>query len=372
MSVRFYTARTQTGEIRRVGIISSGPAVYAGTSANTGYLYHYHIPGAYFTRAEDAQAVYPGTIDPEATYFVLKADDAAFMENWGFTDVINLAGYSSNSPLRLTFGDYSYADCYADTYSMYIKYNCSCGYITYVFRTYSTGNHDVAAIGLVAPGYSQFQTPGSDNLYYYNAMPLVLVPIYSGFERFAIGCQYADRHYWTPPYVYAVQSSDSAFYRADGERGTYQDYYSQEDVDAGEDDIGYFFRTFWNGIGFSVRHSVQIHNENPSLGTVSASPASASYGDTITLTVTPDAHYALDTISAVNAEDDTPIDLLQSGEDEATGVKTYVFTMPEGNVIISAAFRQVISTIPITVTYQSPGGKTFQTRFNVYRDDSEE
>ena len=101
-------------------------------------------------------------------------------------------------------------------------------------------------------------------------------------------------------------------------------------------------------------------------------PSIALPGDTVTLTATPDTHYALNTISAVNAEDDTPIDLLQSGEDEATGVKTYVFTMPEGNVIISAAFRQVISTIPITVTYQSPGGKTFQTRFNVYRDDSEE
>lgn len=66
-------------------------------------------------------------------------------------------------------------------------------------------------------------------------------------------------------------------------------------------------------------------------GRVEASAASAVAGDTITLTLSPDEGYALDTLTVIHLADQTPVSLTP-----ADG--SYTFTMPAGAVSVSATF----------------------------------
>lgn len=63
----------------------------------------------------------------------------------------------------------------------------------------------------------------------------------------------------------------------------------------------------------------------------------AHYTDTVTLSVTPAAGYALDTLTVMQ-EDDTPVTTTQGTGDNKD---KYTFTMPAGDVQVSATFRQL-------------------------------
>lgn len=66
-------------------------------------------------------------------------------------------------------------------------------------------------------------------------------------------------------------------------------------------------------------------------GSVSVSPKSASKGSTVTVTVTPDKGYALETL-AVTDKNGNALDLTDKGGGQ------YTFTMPSGPVTVAATF----------------------------------
>ena len=69
-------------------------------------------------------------------------------------------------------------------------------------------------------------------------------------------------------------------------------------------------------------------------GSVTANPTSAAQGATVTLTISPDSGYGLDTISA--AAGSNPVDLSGTGN-------TRTFTMPAANVTVTAAFKSLLA-----------------------------
>ena len=93
---------------------------------------------------------------------------------------------------------------------------------------------------------------------------------------------------------------------------------------------------FWlYGGSFTVeaaRYTVTV--EAAEHGSVSADKAEARDGDTVTLTVTPDAGYEVDTVS-FNGTVITPVG----------GV--YSFVMPEADVIVTATFKAIPATAPV-------------------------
>ena len=72
-------------------------------------------------------------------------------------------------------------------------------------------------------------------------------------------------------------------------------------------------------------------------GDVTVSPKTAKKGDTVTITVTPDKGYELDTITVKDADGNT-VKLTNNGNG------TYSFTMPGGDVSIAASFTKAGST----------------------------
>ena len=74
-------------------------------------------------------------------------------------------------------------------------------------------------------------------------------------------------------------------------------------------------------------YSVTV-SQNITNGTVTADRTTAAEGDTVTLTVTPAAGYALDSLTVKNGNSDVTVTNNQ-------------FTMPAGNVTVSAAFREL-------------------------------
>lgn len=74
-----------------------------------------------------------------------------------------------------------------------------------------------------------------------------------------------------------------------------------------------------------------VNTGRTSNGSVTASPSSASRGDTVTLTVAPDAGYRLESIT-VTGEDGKAIALNKTSD------TVYTFTMPSGDVEIAARF----------------------------------
>lgn len=93
-------------------------------------------------------------------------------------------------------------------------------------------------------------------------------------------------------------------------------------------------------VTYSTPFSVEI-DENITGGTVTASPSTAVEGAEVTLTVTPDAGYAIGTVSYTpeggSATTITPVN----------GV--YSFTMPDANVTVSATFTAIHYTINLDV-----------------------
>ena len=78
---------------------------------------------------------------------------------------------------------------------------------------------------------------------------------------------------------------------------------------------------------------------NTKNGDVTVSPETAKKGDTVTITVTPDKGYELDTIAVKDANGNT-VKLTDKGNGK------YTFTMPGSKMTVSAEFveEQVAST----------------------------
>ena len=70
-------------------------------------------------------------------------------------------------------------------------------------------------------------------------------------------------------------------------------------------------------------------------GTVRVSPSRASRGTTVTITVTPDEGYELETISVLDSRDNE-ITLTDKGDGK------YTFTMPAGRVTVEASFAEIV------------------------------
>lgn len=90
------------------------------------------------------------------------------------------------------------------------------------------------------------------------------------------------------------------------------------------------------GSSSSTTYTVSVSSgiEN---GSISISPSRAKRGDTVTITVKPDAGYELATLTAKNASGDE-IDLSRESD------TTYTFEMPSGRVTVNATFSEISTT----------------------------
>lgn len=103
-----------------------------------------------------------------------------------------------------------------------------------------------------------------------------------------------------------------------------------------------------------VQYTITV---NPSEhGTVTA-PATAEYGQEVTLTVTPDAHYMLESLS-VAYTNGNPVTVTDNK-----------FTMPAANVVVNATFKPVIYNITVAPTehgtVSAPATAAYGTEVNV-------
>ena len=88
-----------------------------------------------------------------------------------------------------------------------------------------------------------------------------------------------------------------------------------------------------NEVGLIVQ-SYTITTEDTDNGSIYVSPSRASSGRTVTITVTPDDGYALNTLTVTDSNGDE-IELTKASDTE------YTFTMPRSRVTIEAAFAEI-------------------------------
>ena len=111
------------------------------------------------------------------------------------------------------------------------------------------------------------------------------------------------------------------------EESVYQRLKDQLNIPSGSEDA-YRADENW-GKFFSEAYTITIDNTIQN-GTVTADKQQEIPGRTVTLTVTPAENYEIGTITVLNG--DTPV------ETTKVNTTTYTFTMPEGNVIVTATF----------------------------------
>lgn len=95
-----------------------------------------------------------------------------------------------------------------------------------------------------------------------------------------------------------------------------------------------------NGSGGSEAEGYPIHVASGENGTVTVSSDRANPGDSVTITVKPDAGYALDQLTVIN-ENSHSVTLTDQGEG------TYTFTMPDGKVTVEATFQAAKEESPV-------------------------
>lgn len=95
-----------------------------------------------------------------------------------------------------------------------------------------------------------------------------------------------------------------------------------------------------DGSGGSEAGGYPIHVESGENGTVTVSSHRANPGDTVTITVKPDAGYALDQLTVTDQNSDG-VTLTDQGEG------TYTFTMSEGKVTVEVTFQTVKEESPV-------------------------
>ena len=107
-----------------------------------------------------------------------------------------------------------------------------------------------------------------------------------------------------------------------------------------EDAINGLVRKSSGGHTSSNNYAVDVPSQ-PENGSLAVSPKNASKGSTVTITVTPDSGYQLDTITATDAAGNT-LKLTNTGNGK------YTFTMPGSKVTVKASFAQTPETSPFT------------------------
>ena len=96
--------------------------------------------------------------------------------------------------------------------------------------------------------------------------------------------------------------------------------------------------TYTSGGGGGGTTTYTVNVENPSNGSVFVSPSRAERGETVTITVSPDDGYELDSLS-VMAADGNEIDVTRLSDTR------YSFIMPSGRVTVEATFTEIESEI---------------------------
>lgn len=97
-----------------------------------------------------------------------------------------------------------------------------------------------------------------------------------------------------------------------------------------------------DGSGGSEAEGYPIQVVSGENGTVTVSSDRANPGDTVTITVKPDAGYALDQLTVMD-QNSHSVTLTDQGEE------TYTFTMPEGKVTVEATFQAAKEESPVNV-----------------------
>ena len=100
--------------------------------------------------------------------------------------------------------------------------------------------------------------------------------------------------------------------------------------------------------GGSYTPSYTVSVDKTENGTITASPKSASKGDTVTITVKPDKGYELDTLKALDKNGDTVKLTEKNGK--------YTFVMPASKVIVKGSFaaeapEQIFFDVPVNAYY---------------------
>ena len=98
--------------------------------------------------------------------------------------------------------------------------------------------------------------------------------------------------------------------------------------------------------GGSGDYKITISTDTITNGTVTADKKSAAEGDKVTLTVTPESGYELDTLTVKDADG------------TAVTVTANSFTMPKSNVTVSASFKAALVTYSVTVGTMTNGSVT--------------
>ncbi len=145
-------------------------------------------------------------------------------------------------------------------------------------------------------------------------------------------------------------------------KGTDYEYSYTNNTDAGTATVRATFQGDYESLGyvektFKITHKIII-SDSIENGTVEADNVDADEGDTVTLTVTPDAGYAVGSVSV----NDGDVAVTKNADG------TYSFAMPEGDVTVNAAFvntRLTAEKNVQTATYTDPdtGDKTYYTRY---------
>ena len=118
--------------------------------------------------------------------------------------------------------------------------------------------------------------------------------------------------------------------------GTDSDSTEEPDTPTDNEDTGggsSFGSSSSGGSNNSNRYTVSVPSDIDN-GLISVSPSSAERGDTVTITVAPDAGYKLDTLTVKDASGNA-IDLTRKSD------TSYTFEMPSGRVTIEATFVEI-------------------------------
>ncbi|MBR1854751.1 MAG: InlB B-repeat-containing protein [Lachnospiraceae bacterium] len=102
-----------------------------------------------------------------------------------------------------------------------------------------------------------------------------------------------------------------------------------------------------------VAHDVTVIKTDATQGAVISSTPAAKPGETVTLTITPEAGYEIDTVTVTDA-DGNVVELTQTENG-------YSFVMPEGEVKVNTTFRK----LKYTITWTNEDGTTMETDADV-------
>ncbi len=118
------------------------------------------------------------------------------------------------------------------------------------------------------------------------------------------------------------------------ENGTFQGWYTEANGGGSKISTGTVFQQDTTVYAYYI-YNFAIDCETPNGGSLSTNVQSAAPGEEITISVTPDSNYTLTSLTVMQ------------GSDEVT-VTDNKFTMPAGNVTVTATFTQIVSGVAVS------------------------